>query len=111
MTRFQDLGRLKPVWRVSLAALVRTSFTLGLLTDRQYRTWNMKLNQLPGGRKHEPGEFEAEEPQLIKDVMAHFHNDPGYSDRDISQAMASSEDSIGEVFFGKPAVGADSLGC
>jgi Zn-dependent peptidase ImmA (M78 family) len=70
--RFRDLGELKRYWRVSLAALIYRSYSLGLTTERHYRNLNMNLNNLPNGRKREPGEFAAEQPTLIKRVVRSY---------------------------------------
>jgi Zn-dependent peptidase ImmA (M78 family)/transcriptional regulator with XRE-family HTH domain len=77
--RFSDLGGLKQKWRVSLAALIRTAHSTGNLSDRQYRTFNIKLNGLPGGRRSEPGEFAAETPRFVKHIIDHYTNELKYS--------------------------------
>lgn len=100
--RFSDLGMLKPVWKVSLAALTRTAFDLGELTERQYRYFNMKLNQLPGGRKNEPGEFKAEEPQLVKSLVDHHKTRLSYSDEELAKLMVTTESHLRRAYFEHP---------
>jgi Zn-dependent peptidase ImmA (M78 family)/DNA-binding XRE family transcriptional regulator len=100
--RFRDLGGLKPIWRVSLAALIRRAHDLGEITPRQYRTFNMQLNKLPGGRKHEPGEFDAEEPRLIRSVVTHHLEDLGYSQAEIARLLVATEESMRERYLGEP---------
>lgn len=85
--RFRDLGELKRRWRVSLAALIYRAHSLGLITERHYRTLNIDLNQLPNGRKREPGESPREEPTLIRNVIKTYHDDYGYSVEDLCKLM------------------------
>jgi Zn-dependent peptidase ImmA (M78 family)/transcriptional regulator with XRE-family HTH domain len=77
--RFRDLGELKRRWRVSLAALIYRAHFLGLITERHYRTLNMSLNKLPSGRKREPGEFDVEQPLMIRDVIKNYREQYDYS--------------------------------
>jgi Zn-dependent peptidase ImmA (M78 family)/DNA-binding XRE family transcriptional regulator len=100
--RFRDLGRLKHVWRVSLAALIRRARELGEITDRQYRTFNMQLNQLPGGRRNEPGEFEPEYPRLILSLMEHYQRSLGYTPEEVARLIVAREPVMRERYFGEP---------
>jgi Zn-dependent peptidase ImmA (M78 family) len=100
--RFRDLGALKPRWRVSLAALIRQAHRLGVISDRQYRTFNIQLNGLPGGRKHEPGEFDPEQPRLIRHVLEHYQHEIGYSDDEILDAMVVTPERFSEFYLGAP---------
>ena len=100
--RFRDLGALKARWRVSLAALIRQAHTLGAISDRQYRTFNIQLNSLPGGRKHEPGEFDPEYPRLMHAVLEHYQREMGYSPDEILDAMVITRERFSECYLGKP---------
>ncbi len=99
--RFRDLGALKPIWRVSLAALIRRSRDLGAITDRQYAYLNMQLNKLPDGRKQEPGEFPAEEPRLVRGVIEYYRDELGYSIADIAALMVVEERTFRERYLGE----------
>jgi Zn-dependent peptidase ImmA (M78 family)/DNA-binding XRE family transcriptional regulator len=99
--RFHQLGPLKPVWRVSLAALIRRAHDLGGISDRHYRTLNIQLNRLPGGRKREPGEFAPEEPRLMRQIISHYRNNLSYSTRDVAQLMVANEEALQERYFGE----------
>lgn len=100
--RFKDVGPLKPVWRVSLAALIRRAKDLGTITDRQYRTYNMQLNKLPGGRKREPGEFEPEQPRLVRSVLNHYTQVLGLTEKVAAQIAVVEELVMRERYFGEP---------
>ena len=100
--RFRDLGALKPKWRVSLAALIMRAHRLAAISDRQYRTFNIELNKLPDGRKHEPGEFEPEQPRLMRHVLDHYQQELGYSPDEICKVMVVTEERLQESYFGEP---------
>lgn len=97
--RFRDLGALKPLWRVSLAALIRRAHDLDEITDRQYRWFNMQLNKLPGGRKQEPGEFSHEEPRLVRHLIEHYERDLGYSRDDVAKIMVAEPEILARRYF------------
>jgi len=85
--RFRDLGELKRQWHVSLAALIYRAYSLGVITERHYRSLNMALNKLPNGRKREPGEFEPETPTLIHDAIKMYRDELDYSIEDLCRLM------------------------
>lgn len=100
--RFRDLGALKARWRVSLAALIRQSHRSGAISDRQYRTFNIQLNSLPGGRKHEPGEFDPEQPRLMRHILEHYRQEIGYSTDELLSAMVVTRKRFDELYLGAP---------
>ena len=100
--RFRDLGALKARWRVSLAALIKQTHALGAISDRQYRTFNIQLNSLPGGRKHEPGEFDPEQPRLMRHILEHYQREIGYSLNEILEAMVITRERLNECYLGSP---------
>jgi len=100
--RFRDLGTLKPRWRVSLAALIRQAHNLGAISDRQYRTFNIQLNGLPGGRKHEPGEFDPEQPRLMRHILENYQREIGYSIDEILGTMVVTRERFDEFYLGAP---------
>jgi Zn-dependent peptidase ImmA (M78 family)/transcriptional regulator with XRE-family HTH domain len=85
--RFRDLGELKRRWRVSLAALIYRANSLGLITERHYRTLNMDLNKFPNGRKREPGEFDPEQPSLIRGAIKAYQEEFDYSVEQLCDLM------------------------
>jgi Zn-dependent peptidase ImmA (M78 family) len=100
--RFRDLGTLKARWRVSLAALIRQGHHLGCISDRQYRTFNIELNKLPGGRKREPGEFDPEQPRLMRHIISHYQSEVGYSVDELLRAMVITRERLDEYYLGAP---------
>lgn len=100
--RFRDLGALKNRWRVSLAALIKRAHSLGAISDRQYRTFNIQLSGLPGGRKNEPGEFEPEHPRFMRYILDHYQRENEYSIDDIVNAMVITRGRFEERYLGFP---------
>jgi Zn-dependent peptidase ImmA (M78 family)/transcriptional regulator with XRE-family HTH domain len=98
--RFRDLGPLKSVWRVSLAALIYRAHSLAQITDRHYRTLNMELNRLPHGRKREPGEFPVETPKLVSRVIAHYE-ELGYSIPEIAEVAVADPVGLQRRYMGR----------
>lgn len=96
--KFRDLGSLKRSWRVSLAALIYRAHSLGLISDRHYRTLNMDLNKLPNGRKREPGEFDAEEPTLVRSAIQGFLDD-GYTLEQVASVMVMLESDLRRTYL------------
>jgi len=62
------LFELKRRWGVSLAALLRRGFDLGIYSDATYRRANTYLS-MKGWKSGEPAEPDHESPELIKDSM------------------------------------------
>jgi Zn-dependent peptidase ImmA (M78 family)/DNA-binding XRE family transcriptional regulator len=100
--RFRDLGALKARWRVSLAALIRQSHSLRMISDRQYRTFNIQLNGLPGGRKREPGEPDPEQPRLMRHILENYQREMGYSTDEIRDVMVITRKRFDEFYIGAP---------
>lgn len=88
--RFRDLGPLKAIWHVSLAALIFRAHDLGEITDRHYQTLNMSLNKLPGGKRREPGEFPPESPSLMHKVVDHYLQELHYSTPELAALVVSN---------------------
>jgi Zn-dependent peptidase ImmA (M78 family) len=99
--RYRDLGALKSYWKVSLAALIYRAKALGHLTERQSRTFWIELNKLPGGRKHEQGEFPREEPRLLRNVIEHYQSDLGYSEEDLARVIVANKEPFQQKYLGK----------
>lgn len=86
------LRQMKKRWGVSLAALVRRAFELGLYTEATYRRAYSILNQR-GWRTDEPDEPEMERPTLLARAVA-LLGQAGYSLGRIAQDLRLSESLI-----------------
>ena len=89
----EKLARLKQYWKVSMQALIMRAYSLGNLTDRQLRSWFMRLSS-HGYRVREPIELDPpfEEPRLIKAIIQFHKEELKYSDESIMQMLAINSD-------------------
>ena len=101
--RGADLRRLialKQRWRVSVAFLIRRAHVLGLINDAKRQSLYIQLSSLPGGRRREPNEFEAEEPTLIRRIVESLQQD-GLSVREVADFATVTEHNLRERFLGE----------
>lgn len=83
-----SLAALKPVWKVSIQALVKRSSDLGIVTYNQARYLWQQINS--GKIKYrEPPELDIdyEEPALLENVFQLYFNKLGYSLDDVAKAI------------------------
>lgn len=80
------LFELKRLWRVSVAAIVRRSFDLGLLGAAEYRRAYKYINA-KGWHRGEPYEPAIEEPELLRLATAAYQEETGRSPRELAQTL------------------------
>ncbi|MEB0287486.1 ImmA/IrrE family metallo-endopeptidase [Cryobacterium sp. 10S3] len=66
-----ELIEVKKRWGISLSALIRRGWDLGLMTDYDYRAMNIQLTT-SGMHRREPDSREPEQPQLLRKTIAQF---------------------------------------
>jgi Zn-dependent peptidase ImmA (M78 family) len=64
----ENLLPLKRRWGISLSALIRRANETGLLTDRDYRGWNIQLSST-GMNRREPDPLQPEQPTRLRSVI------------------------------------------
>lgn len=101
------LRQMKQRWTVSLAALVRRAFDLGLYTEATYRRAYSILNQR-GWRTAEPDEPEMERPTLLPRAVA-LLGQAGYSVGRIAEDLSLSEGLIERLLGLETSPGAGEL--
>lgn len=86
------LASLKPYWKVSMAALLKRSVDLNIITVRHGRTLWMQLNKA-GYRMREPAALDlpAEEPQLLKQIVKAHLLDMGFSISELATKLRLTE--------------------
>jgi Zn-dependent peptidase ImmA (M78 family) len=77
----ERVAALKPLWRVSMAALIKRAFG-----EAYYKKLFTQLNKV-GYRLDEPNPLEHEEPTVIKDILEVHQKDLEYSDREMSSLV------------------------
>ena len=93
------LADLKERWKVSMQALIRRAYQLGAISERQQRSFFMRMSQM-GYRKAEPFSFPQEEPTLLRQVLAVHVTDHGYTPEELSRAALMFEDEFRSVYLG-----------
>lgn len=81
---------LKPVWKVSMAAIIRRSWTVGKITERKYKSFCTSLNA-QGYKTAEPFPIGIEEPQVVRQLVEFHRSELGYDDFDLAQLLFSND--------------------
>lgn len=97
---FKRLVALKQRWRVSVAFLIQQAHALGMISDSKRQSHYIQLSSLPGGRRREPGEFEAENSTLIRRIVESLTQD-GLTLQEISVFATVTEHNLRERFLGE----------
>lgn len=83
--KLHTVARLKPFWKVSMAALIQRAHALGIVSENQYVYLRMQLQQ-KGYRHHEPAELDIkrEQPSLLREIIGAHLRELGYSLNELS---------------------------
>ena len=92
-------GALKPVWRVSMAALLFRASQLGCITPRSARHLWMRMGKL-GYRRREPAAFDLspEPPKIVTEILDFYQEDLGYSVGNIAHILNGEERDIANLY-------------
>lgn len=84
-------AKLKPYWKVSMAAIIYRAHAIGRLTDNQYRYLFYQLSAA-GYRTEEPKSLDIpkERPTTNKDLLEYFRKDLGYSRQDLMSLFCTN---------------------
>lgn len=96
-TALPDLISLKQRWGISLSALIRRGWDLGLMSEADYRTMNIQLTT-SGMHRREPHSRDPERPHLLNDSIARFIAD-GISVGDLSERAIMLEPEFTTTFL------------
>lgn len=77
---------LKMKWKVSIAAIVKRAYELGVITKQKYTALFRKINYL-GMRLEEPVELPEEKPRLFNRVLEAYQENLGYSIEELSKVL------------------------
>lgn len=80
-------AQLKPVWRVSMGALIRRARDLAVIDDRRYTSLNVSISQ-KGWRKVEPVEVDRDHPSVLAMILDIHLREHGYSVEELAQVVA-----------------------
>jgi hypothetical protein len=87
----EKAARLKPQWKVSMAALIKRAYDLGRMGQPQYRKLFSQLSAL-GYRTNEPIPIPIEEPTVLRELLAVHRGPLGYTDADLAALLFTVDD-------------------
>ena len=97
----ERLAALKPVWRVSMAALARRARDLRKASESQYRRIFTQLSKL-GFRINEPLPLSIEEPTLIRSIIDLHIKEHGLTLGALSRMVSSPEEAFAAQYLPEP---------
>ncbi len=80
-------AQLKPVWKVSMGALIRRAKDLGVIDDRRYKSLNVSISQ-KGWRKVEPVDVDRDKPSVLGATLNIHLREHGYSVEELAKVAA-----------------------
>ncbi|KKL73695.1 ImmA/IrrE family metallo-endopeptidase [uncultured Sulfitobacter sp.] len=91
----QRLAGLKPIWHVSMAALLVRATTIGAITANQSQYLWRQISSM-GYRRTEPPEldFKPEEPTVLPEIIRLHLDELGYDVSDLAEVLRSTEDDV-----------------
>lgn len=91
----QMLAALKPVWRVSMAALLSRAKKIGAISENQSQYLWRQMSAM-GYRRTEPSELDIklEVPTVLAEIMKIHLEDLGYGVSELAKALRSSEEDL-----------------
>ncbi|KAA8890590.1 ImmA/IrrE family metallo-endopeptidase [Nocardia colli] len=92
----QRLLDLKNEWNVSMWALLRRAYTLGVISDWQYRTLAVEMSSL-GYRTREPGALKPETPSAVASIVAR-HLDQGTDVTELARSAFLTADEFIDLY-------------
>jgi len=88
---------MKPLWRVSMAALIRRARDLGRTSQRDYQRLMRRLSTT-GQRKRELVDIPGEEPQVLKQIIGKLSESCGYDRLDFARITHVSVEDFADRF-------------
>ena len=92
------LADLKPVWGVSMAALLMRASSLGNITKRKYQYLWTQMSKF-GYRRREPIELEPEVPSLLSELIETHVVELGRREDALLEVLHTSPNDFRDYFF------------
>jgi Zn-dependent peptidase ImmA (M78 family) len=86
--KLHSVARLKPFWKVSMAALIEQAHNLGVMNNNQHVYLRIQLQKMGYGHR-EPAELDIprEKPSLLVEIIQAHVNQLGFGHSDIAQMV------------------------
>ncbi|HFQ5336109.1 TPA: helix-turn-helix domain-containing protein [Vibrio vulnificus] len=97
----KQLLKLKKHWKVSLAALIRRTFDLGLSSEWHYRQLSIELTKVYG-RRSEPEGIEVRETSLVLQKVFTKLRENNVSRNDVLTELKLPRDELSAISFNNP---------
>jgi len=86
----QRAAMLKPHWRVSMAAIIKRAKDLGCISAQEYSRLFTSLST-QGYRTNEPIPISADEPAVLRELVAVHRTALGYTDADLGRLLYTAD--------------------
>jgi Zn-dependent peptidase ImmA (M78 family)/transcriptional regulator with XRE-family HTH domain len=98
------LASLKPLWKVSMQALLKTATDYGAITERRARDIWMQFGKA-GYRTREPSHLDIpiEEPRVFQEIINFHTAQLKFSPADLARVVNLYESEVRTTYLGKPA--------
>lgn len=94
----EKFGRVKPLWKVSIKSLIYRAHALKLITEYQFKMFNIQYNKAGYGRG-EPFLLQRETPSAISDMIEFHLQELKYTVPDLSKLLLMTEDEFRETYL------------
>ncbi|MEX0597394.1 MAG: hypothetical protein WD512_12945, partial [Candidatus Paceibacterota bacterium] len=98
---FESLASLKLYWKMSMQSILYKAKSLSILTDNQYRYWQMKFSSA-GYRKREPKstDFPIERTELLNELITVYQEELNYSIEELLHVLKLNREDFNNWFLG-----------
>jgi Zn-dependent peptidase ImmA (M78 family) len=86
----QKLAAMKPVWKMSMAAMLKRGYDLGKTSVSMYRKLNTQIAKY-GFKTAEPIPIDQEEPTVLRDLINVHLKEHGYSQSELADLLLAGE--------------------
>ena len=94
----QKLAAMKPVWKMSMAAILKRSYDLGKTSVSMYRKLNTQISKY-GFKTAEPVSIAPEEPTVLRDLINIHLKEHGYSRAELADLLLAGETRFSKFYF------------
>jgi len=97
-TSIEKLGRVKPLWKVSIKALIRRAYDLKIITSDTYRRINVSYSKA-GYSRGEPFPIARESPDIVTRMLEFHMKELQYSVSEIAKLLLLNEDELRRMYM------------